>query len=1721
MLFCVALLNGESVHAVDSDGDGLDDLKERNPARTIAAGDNHTCALDDNGVQCWGANWDGQTTVPTDLLFGHLPYTGTDPLNPDSNGDWVLDGSDAFPLDATESADTDSDGTGNNADTDDDGDSVLDVNDTYPLISVAGLTDTDADGAPNTCDSDCLTAGMTADTDDDGDSVLDVNDTYPLISVAGLTDTDADGAPNDCDSDCVALGMGADTDDDNDGVLDVDDAYSLISVGELTDTDADGAPNDCDSDCVALGMGADTDDDNDGVEDSIDAFPLDASETLDTDGDSIGNNADTDDDDDGIADGADLFLLDASEFGDADGDGIGNHADTDDDNDGVSDPDDAFPHDSSYASDLDSDDLPDEWEELYGLDINDPKNAYYDPDQDGYLNWEEFLSGSDPTVSERAAQVLYADKPATLVSGHSGRLTMRYTTADLNPNLSGIGIRVHYNSSYVNTVTLENVFDTELIGINDPQDDAFDFDGDSETDQYITVAWAGFSGPVWPGEVPIDLFDVVIDSKAEIEALDTYPIRFSVADTSEGYNLSAESVYNPVILASLDIDGEGEANALTDGLLIIRRLFGFSGDSLISGAVSSSATYTDPTDIAERIDAFIEGLDVDGDGETNALTDGLLIIRRLFGFSGDSLISGAVSSTATRSDPDEIADYIDSNSGSGNSSDTPDTPDASISTEVGHPSFLSPHAKPILISGDFVYVTNTPADTLDVIDRSSRAIVTRINVGIDPVALAVRPDGREVWVSNHVSDTVSVVDTAPGSSSFHQVIATIQDVDDQLATRFDEPVGIAFASNEKAYVALSTLNEVAIIDATLYAIVSRLNIRAQDPRALTVQGNWLYVIPFESNNQTQLSGCTPFVPSDICTFDALEHVFTNNNVLSLNYDADIIRNPALPDRDLFVFNTDTDELVDQINTVGTLLYDLTADSNGTVFVAQADARNDANGRAGTLKHGLPEMENRAFLNQLTRIDCADGSCSPPSRIDLEPLPPTHPAPGTALATPYGIQVSEDDALIVATAASAGKLFTLDTATGEVLGQIETGSVPRGVAIEPTGDGSAETAWVLNVVDNTVTIVDVSAPATPNVIDTIALTDPTPAVIKLGRRAFTDANASSTSTFSCESCHPDGHTDQLIWVLQTPICDVDGCTQIQPRLTMAVRGLRDTQPYHWDGIPGDPYGGNNTASINTPTDPTCDIDDPVTCTRNLADGALGGTMCDQADCPDNDEGKAGALDATDRDAMAEFLLTVPFPPSQTRPFHNELTEQAQAGFFEFNFVNDTAGRTTGAQTCGACHKMPFLVSTNTPGTGMDAPTWRGAYDRWMVTPQARLNIIDLMNLVGIDNSFPEQDIWDLAGSSDDIWEMVVQGSTGYAGGFGRQVTLSESTAGAFLTDQILDALEIQAAEHAILLQGEGILIEGDTVTPLAVYYDGQAYWLQDNSDAFTRSTLLSLAGDGRLVLTLTGRAGISAAPDHAQPALWPIEEIHAQRQVPEIPFLSDTLSLRIRGRHIEPDPQVFVNGRRVVAEVSCETGSLPNCDDETLLINLPAAPEAGGAYFLQIQNQQGLFSNDMMFFSEQNPLPPRSGNLIKSGGSFLGDPFGANWNTVEIATNSISASGGEVHVQVREASAQPWDAQISHSVMVIANQQYTLCYRARADATRIMTAYSDTNMDDWINTSGGQFEVNLTTSWQNFQHTFTIAETDLMGRVAFDFAQSAIDVHLDHVGLFEGDSCGTP
>jgi len=140
--------------------------------------------------------------------------------------------------------------------------------------------------------------------DSDNDGVLDFKDDFPN-NIAASVDSDLDGLPDDfhenCDESCISnSGLTVDADDDGDNVLDVDDAFPL-DASESVDTDLDG-----------IGNNADTDDDGDNVLDDDDAFPLDASESIDTDLDGIGNNEDTDDDGDGIIDENDSSPLDPS-----------------------------------------------------------------------------------------------------------------------------------------------------------------------------------------------------------------------------------------------------------------------------------------------------------------------------------------------------------------------------------------------------------------------------------------------------------------------------------------------------------------------------------------------------------------------------------------------------------------------------------------------------------------------------------------------------------------------------------------------------------------------------------------------------------------------------------------------------------------------------------------------------------------------------------------------------------------------------------------------------------------------------------------------------------------------------------------------------------------------------------------------------------------------------------------------------------------------------------------------------------------------------------------------------------------------------------------------------------------------------------------------------------------------------------------------------------------
>ncbi|MEO8132780.1 MAG: kelch repeat-containing protein [Betaproteobacteria bacterium] len=103
-----------------------------------------------------------------------------------------------------------------------------------------------------------------------------------------------------------------------------------------------------------------------------------------------------------------------------------------------------------------------------------------------------------------------------------------------------------------------------------------------------------------------------------------------------------------------DIDKNGTYDALTDGLMIVRYLFGASVASLTTGALGPGATRADLPAVTSYLVDIMPLLDIDGNGRAEVLTDGLLILRYMFGLRGPALLSGVVGVDATRTTPAAI-----------------------------------------------------------------------------------------------------------------------------------------------------------------------------------------------------------------------------------------------------------------------------------------------------------------------------------------------------------------------------------------------------------------------------------------------------------------------------------------------------------------------------------------------------------------------------------------------------------------------------------------------------------------------------------------------------------------------------------------------------------------------------------------------------------------------------------------------------------------------------------------------------------------------------------------------------------------------------------------------------------------------------------------------------------------------------------------------------------
>ncbi len=316
---------GTDPHDADSDDDGVPDGQEINPA-VDSDGDGLINALDpdsDNDGLFDGTELGRDCSNPaTDVSKGHCRpdadkgKTVTDPLNRDTDGGGVSDGSEDFNLDgALESGETDPT-AGHGADD-------------------ASVVDTDKDGLSDGTEKFLGSNPNDADTDDDG--VLDGAEANPS------DDTDGDGLINvlDVDSDNDALFDGTEEGKNCDDPATNASLHHCIADADNGKTTT--SPLVADTDHGGVKDGSE-DFNRNGVVDAGETDPTvghgaDDASVVDSDGDGLSDGTeislgtdphDADSDDDGVLDGAEPNPSD-----DGDGDGLINALDPDSDNDGL------------------------------------------------------------------------------------------------------------------------------------------------------------------------------------------------------------------------------------------------------------------------------------------------------------------------------------------------------------------------------------------------------------------------------------------------------------------------------------------------------------------------------------------------------------------------------------------------------------------------------------------------------------------------------------------------------------------------------------------------------------------------------------------------------------------------------------------------------------------------------------------------------------------------------------------------------------------------------------------------------------------------------------------------------------------------------------------------------------------------------------------------------------------------------------------------------------------------------------------------------------------------------------------------------------------------------------------------------------------------------------------------------------------------------------------
>jgi sugar lactone lactonase YvrE len=530
-------------------------------------------------------------------------------------------------------------------------------------------------------------------------------------------------------------------------------------------------------------------------------------------------------------------------------------------------------------------------------------------------------------------------------------------------------------------------------------------------------------------------------------------------------------------------------------------------------------------------------------------------------------------------------------------------PSKAVSAASTGPSFVefeSGHVRPVALSpdGKTLFAVNTPNGTLEGFDLTGGlpAFEFRVPVGLEPVAVAARSNS-EVWVINHLSDSVSIVSLAGTPHVVRTLLVG------------DEPRDIVFAGNPaRAFITtahrgqqrtdpsissvpgagdpqLTTpgvpradvwIFDPASLGATLGGTPLKImSFFTDTPRALAVSPDksTVYVAGFKTGNQTttvhQGRVCPGFLPNKPCTLpdgavspggnpgpatDSIGEpapevgLIVKFNNTSGHWEDELHRvwdssvRFKLPDTDVFSIDANRLTQTASFAHVGTTLFNMATNPvSGTLYVSNTEAFNDVRFEGPGTYAGHTVQGHLAE----SRITVISGSTVAPRRLNKHinyaklagstGFDPT--AKTHSLSMPLDMVVSSNGKTLYLAAFGSSKVGVFDTKSLEADTFDPVAASANYITVSGGGvSGLAldESRNLLYVMTRFDDAVKVVDLKSNREVARLAMPNPEPPSVIKGRPMLYDATRfSGNGEATCASCHIFGDMDDLAWDLGNP------------------------------------------------------------------------------------------------------------------------------------------------------------------------------------------------------------------------------------------------------------------------------------------------------------------------------------------------------------------------------------------------------------------------------------------------------------------------------------------------------------------------------------------------------------------------------------------------------------